>query len=104
MRRAGQRGIEAELFSYAADQSELRGHLLRVCRGGLSEDHLHGMHVIHRDLNPSNILLSMSGNLLLADCALAKVLPEGQTKTSTFCGSPTYMAPEMIRGRRWPIR
>ena len=66
--------------------------------------HLHGMHVIHRDLNPSNILLSMSGNLLLADCALAKVLPEGQTKTSTFCGSPTYMAPEMIRGRRWPIR
>ena len=60
--------------------------------------YMHSKGVGHRDIKPENILLSDSGNLKIADFGLATLFEyNGQTKLSTTtCGSPPYIAPEVI--------
>ncbi|KAN0093858.1 Pkinase domain containing protein [Hyaloscypha variabilis] len=59
--------------------------------------YMHSKGVGHRDIKPENILLS-EGNLKIADFGLATLFEyQGQTKLSTtMCGSPPYIAPEVI--------
>jgi serine/threonine-protein kinase Chk1 len=60
--------------------------------------YMHSKGVGHRDIKPENILLSDTGNLKLADFGLATLFEHNaQTKLSTtMCGSPPYIAPEVI--------
>lgn len=53
--------------------------------------------VIHRDIKPENILLDKDGHVKLADFGWANVMADSALR-STFCGTPDYLAPEMIRG------
>ncbi|KAK0384178.1 hypothetical protein NLU13_8266 [Sarocladium strictum] len=59
---------------------------------------MHSKGVAHRDLKPENILLSQDGQLKLADFGMATMFEyKGQRKTSsTLCGSPPYIAPEIL--------
>eukprot|EP00747_Dinoflagellata_sp_TGD_P168176 gnl/TRDRNA2_/TRDRNA2_193956_c0_seq1.p1 gnl/TRDRNA2_/TRDRNA2_193956_c0~~gnl/TRDRNA2_/TRDRNA2_193956_c0_seq1.p1 ORF type:complete len:481 (-),score=130.15 gnl/TRDRNA2_/TRDRNA2_193956_c0_seq1:103-1434(-) len=58
---------------------------------------LHEMMVVYRDIKPENILIHRSGHIKLTDFGFAKILQEG--KTHTTCGTASYMAPEIIRGK-----
>jgi serum/glucocorticoid-regulated kinase 2 len=58
--------------------------------------HLHSKGVIYRDLKPENILLDDDGHVCLTDFGLAKSLTQPGEKTETFCGTPEYLAPEVI--------
>ncbi|KAI9932687.1 hypothetical protein ASPWEDRAFT_22457 [Aspergillus wentii DTO 134E9] len=60
--------------------------------------YMHSKGVGHRDIKPENILLTADGNLKIADFGLATLFEyKGVTKLSTtFCGSPPYIAPEVI--------
>jgi serine/threonine-protein kinase Chk1 len=60
--------------------------------------YMHSKGVGHRDIKPENILLSDAGNLKIADFGLATLFEyNGKTKLSTtMCGSPPYIAPEVI--------
>ncbi len=51
--------------------------------------------ILYRDLKPENILLDANGYCVLVDFGLSKVI---DGPTYTFCGTPDYMAPELIRG------
>ncbi|PGH12845.1 CAMK/CAMKL/CHK1 protein kinase [Polytolypa hystricis UAMH7299] len=61
--------------------------------------YMHSKGVGHRDIKPENILLSADGNLKIADFGLATLFEyQGKTKLSTtLCGSPPYIAPEVIK-------
>lgn len=59
---------------------------------------LHENNIIYRDLKPENILIDVHGHLKLADFGLAKIVESTQDLNDTFCGSPEYMAPEMLLG------
>ncbi|GME97908.1 unnamed protein product [[Candida] boidinii] len=59
----------------------------------LALEYLHSKNVIYRDLKPENILLTRSGHIKLTDFGFAK---EVETKTYTLCGTPDYIAPEVI--------
>ncbi|KAL5038497.1 hypothetical protein BDV3_006356 [Batrachochytrium dendrobatidis] len=56
-------------------------------------EYLHSHGIVHRDLKPENILLDRTGHIKLADFGFAKLV---STTTSSFCGTPEYMAPEVI--------
>lgn len=64
--------------------------------------YMHSMGIAHRDLKPENVLLSEKGDLKLADFGLAALFKKGDEirLCNTICGSPPYIAPEVVSGRR----
>ena len=60
--------------------------------------HLHSLGVVYRDLKPENILLSNEGHIVITDFGLSKQLVDDES-THTFCGTPEYLAPEVLRGQ-----
>uniref|UniRef100_W5KNB6 Serum/glucocorticoid regulated kinase 2a n=1 Tax=Astyanax mexicanus TaxID=7994 RepID=W5KNB6_ASTMX len=59
--------------------------------------YLHSLNIIYRDLKPENILLDAQGHVVLTDFGLCKEGLEPEATTSTFCGTPEYLAPEVLR-------
>jgi len=59
---------------------------------------LHGFNVIYRDLKPENILLDFQGHIALCDFGLCKLDMRDEDNTNTFCGTPEYLAPELLMG------
>ncbi|KAK8847445.1 hypothetical protein IAR55_005303 [Kwoniella newhampshirensis] len=64
----------------------------------LALEHLHGFNVIYRDLKPENILLDYTGHIALCDFGLCKLNMSADDTTNTFCGTPEYLAPELLSG------
>lgn len=58
-------------------------------------DYCHSLHVIHRDLKPENLLLDANFRIKIIDFGLSNVYNPGEF-LKTFCGSPTYSAPELV--------
>lgn len=58
---------------------------------------LHEINVIYRDLKPENILVDYDGYIALTDFGLCKEEIKQGEKTNTFCGTPEYMAPEVLQ-------
>jgi RAC serine/threonine-protein kinase/serum/glucocorticoid-regulated kinase 2 len=63
----------------------------------LGLEYLHSQHIVYRDLKPENILLDIDGHLILTDFGVAKEYIGPTDFTRSFCGSPEYMCPEMLK-------
>jgi eukaryotic-like serine/threonine-protein kinase len=66
---------------------------------GLAYAHEH--HVVHRDVKPANILITPHGRAKIADFGIARMRSqETQTQTGVILGSPKYLSPEQVVGKR----
>lgn len=74
-------------------QEKLARQLFRQVVAAMA--YCHALHVIHRDLKPENLLLDADFRIKIIDFGLSNVYVPGQF-LKTFCGSPTYSAPELI--------
>lgn len=64
----------------------------------LALEYLHNKNLIYRDLKPENVLVDNNGYLKLADFGFIKQLDKCE-RTYTFCGTPEYLAPEIIQNK-----
>ncbi|MGA5120200.1 serine/threonine-protein kinase [Streptomyces pseudogriseolus] len=90
------------LTAAVTDRGPLPEHTVRTLGAGLAEalTAVHGLGLVHRDVKPSNVLLTLDGPLLI-DFGIARATDSTASLTSTgvSIGSPGYMSPEQILGK-----
>uniref|UniRef100_A0A8B9K6U8 cGMP-dependent protein kinase n=1 Tax=Astyanax mexicanus TaxID=7994 RepID=A0A8B9K6U8_ASTMX len=89
--------LGGEIWSMLRDRGSFEENTAKFCVGCVTEafEYLHNKAIIYRDLKPENLMLDSDGYVKLVDFGFAKKMKCGQ-KTWTFCGTPEYVAPEII--------
>jgi len=63
-------------------------------------DYAHGQNVVHRDIKPANIMKLKNGEIKVTDFGIARITSQSKTATGTVMGTPSYMAPEQLAGKK----
>ncbi|XP_041115152.1 cAMP-dependent protein kinase catalytic subunit PRKX-like isoform X2 [Polyodon spathula] len=87
-----------ELFSYLRNMGRFNNStgLFYSAEIVCAIEYLHSKEIVYRDLKPENILLDRDGHIRLTDFGFAKKLVD---RTWTLCGTPEYLAPEVIQSK-----
>jgi len=88
-----------ELFFHLKNEGRFSEQRVRLYAAEIASalSHLHSLDIVYRDLKPENILLNNDGHIVITDFGLSKEI-NPQEGTQTFCGTPEYLAPEVLRG------
>ncbi|KAH3757294.1 protein kinase 2 [Pelomyxa schiedti] len=89
-----------ELFYHLKNDNKFEEPRVKMYAGeiALALEHLHALGIVYRDLKPENILIDFQGEIRITDFGLSKQL-QTTAGTSTFCGTPEYLAPEVLKGK-----
>lgn len=91
--------LGGELFSVLRDKTLFDEDTARFYAGHviLAFEYMHSLNYVYRDLKPENLLLDGQGYLKVTDFGFAKDISSG--RTWTLCGTPDYLAPEIVAGK-----
>merc|ERR1711865_654038 len=89
-----------EFFSYLSKRGNLPEYDARFYGANvlLALEHLHSLQIAYRDLKPENLVMDAKGFLRLIDLGFSAKVVIGQLRY-TVCGTPDYMAPEVIASK-----
>ncbi|KAJ1974749.1 cAMP-dependent protein kinase catalytic subunit [Dimargaris verticillata] len=90
--------VGGELFTYLRKYQRFPPQVAKFYSGEviLAFEYLHSFDIIYRDLKPENVLIDQRGHIKLTDFGFAKYVPD---ITWTLCGTPDYLAPEIIQSK-----
>jgi len=91
-----------ELADYCSGDNLLPvEQVLEIVAGVASAlDYAHREGVVHRDIKPSNIMLVKDQAIKVTDFGIARVVDASQTRTGITLGTPSYMSPEQVSGKK----
>ena len=76
------------------NEDRSRFYCAEIC---LAIGFLHENNIVYRDIKLENVLLDNEGHIKLADFGLCKMNMSSEKLTDTFCGTPEYLAPEILK-------
>jgi serine/threonine-protein kinase len=112
----GEEGRQLFMAMELLDGSDLKSLIEKGATGGLKEKlaimvqasagmgFVHARTLVHRDLKPANIHVKPDGQVKIMDFGLVRIGDSEMTRTGMILGSPSYMAPEQIRGEKVDAR
>lgn len=72
-----------------------------ILKCALALDYAHGFNVVHRDIKPANIMYEPNDKeVKITDFGIARITDANKTKTGTILGTPSYMSPEQLAGKK----
>jgi serine/threonine protein kinase len=71
--------------------------ILQICSG---LEYAHKMGVVHRDVKPANVMILGTGKIKLMDFGIAHMASSDMTRTGMIIGTPDYMSPEQVMGKK----
>jgi serine/threonine-protein kinase len=63
-------------------------------------DYAHTQNVVHRDIKPANLMVLKNGAIKVTDFGIARITDQSRTATGTVLGTPSYMSPEQLAGKK----
>ncbi len=95
--------LEGQDLTHCCQKGQLLP-LKRVCNivGRVAEalGYAHDQQVVHRDIKPANIMLMKNDQVRVADFGIARVMSSSKTHTGVIFGTPSYMSPEQVAGKK----
>jgi len=94
-------GEDLAKYTHKGKLLPLRNVLYIVTQVADALDYAHNNNVVHRDIKPANImLLKDTGTIKVTDFGIARITSSSKTKTGVVLGTPSYMSPEQVSGKR----
>lgn len=89
-----------ELFSYLRQSGRFENKVAQFYSSEVVSafEYMHNIKILYRDLKPENILINSDGHIKITDFGFAKFVPD---VTWTLCGTPDYLAPEIIQSKAY---
>ena len=82
----------------ALEEQEASSYFKQIAQG---VKYMQDRNILHRDLKLSNIMITMDKQIKIIDFGLAIQLSDFKEEDSTICGTPNYLSPETISGKRF---
>ncbi len=95
------KGMDLEEYTRKENFLPVRETLTIVARVADALDYAHAKGIVHRDIKPANIMrLEESKEIKVTDFGIARIASSSKTKTGIVLGTPSYMSPEQVAGKK----
>ncbi len=94
------KGVDLKKWAVKGNLLPVPKVLEYVARAAEALDYAHKNGIVHRDIKPANIMLLDDGTIRVADFGIARITESSKTATGTVMGTPYYMSPEQIAGKK----